>query len=37
MVGVVSKMLIKARPAIQGPQRRTFIDWMTNYPDRVRP
>jgi hypothetical protein len=19
------------------PQRRTFIDWMTNYPDRVSP
>lgn len=22
--------------ALRQPQRRTFLDWMTNYPDKVR-
>ena len=31
------RALSKARTAMpQAHQRRTFIDWMTNYPDKVR-
>jgi hypothetical protein len=29
-----SRMVVKARPAVQ--QRRTFLNWMVNYPDKVR-
>lgn len=34
---VVRKALSSVtRPLVAPTQRRTFIDWMTNYPDRVR-
>lgn len=33
---VAARTLLKARTASLAPQRRTFIDYLTNYPDKVR-
>ena len=36
MIGAASKIVVKSRSTMMVQQRRTFLDWMTNYPDRVR-
>ena len=34
-MSLTARTLLKARTATTTVQRRTFIDWMTNYPDKV--
>jgi hypothetical protein len=35
-MSLTARTLIKARTASASLQRRTFIDYLTNYPDKVR-
>ncbi|KAL7563322.1 hypothetical protein ACA910_016679 [Epithemia clementina (nom. ined.)] len=36
MVPVASQVLVKVRPSILAvQQRRTILNWLTNYPDRI--